>query len=165
MKIREVETFDADKLANLIQRVDESAQYMLWEAGERDIQPENQRSMIESFKKASNSAIFVAESDYELVGYLIAIGGNAKRNQHSAYLVIGVLEGFRGMGVGTKLFEKLETWAALKNVSRLELSVVTKNESGLSLYKKAGFEIEGTKRNALFINNEMVDEYYMAKLL
>lgn len=39
------------------------------------------------------------------------------------------------------------------------------NKAGVALYKKQGFEIEGTKRHSLLVNGQFVDEYYMAKLL
>jgi RimJ/RimL family protein N-acetyltransferase len=94
----------------------------------------------------------------------VAIGGNARRNKHSAYIVVGILKDYRGQGVGTKLFKELEQWAFNHNIHRLELTVVTRNETGLSLYKKMGFQIEGTKRHSLFIDGEFVDEYYMSKL-
>ncbi|AOM84189.1 GNAT family N-acetyltransferase [Salisediminibacterium beveridgei] len=165
MKIREVEVTDTEKLAFLTQKVDESSQYMLWEAGERQIKNENQLKMISSMKEAGNSTLLVAEEDDDLFGYLLAIGGKARRNRHSAYVVVGVLKGFRGKGIGTKLFEQLEKWALSNHISRLELTVVTKNEEGLRLYKKSGFDIEGTKRNSLRINGDFVDEYYMSKLL
>jgi RimJ/RimL family protein N-acetyltransferase len=42
---------------------------------------------------------------------------------------------------------------------------MTHNIAGIALYKKMGFEIEGTKRDSLLINGEYVDEYYMSKLL
>ncbi len=42
---------------------------------------------------------------------------------------------------------------------------MTYNTAGIALYKKMGFEIEGTKRNSLFIDGKYVDEYYMSKLL
>lgn len=41
---------------------------------------------------------------------------------------------------------------------------MTQNEAGLPLYKKIGFETEGTKRHSLFIDGMFVDEYYMSKL-
>ena len=165
MIVREIKTSDAEKLANLTKKIEESSKYMLWEARERNIQTDNQLKMIKSMKAAENSTILVAEKDNELVGFLLAIGGNARRTRHSTYIVIGILKGFRGQGIGTELFNELEQWADNNNISRLELTVVTKNEAGLSLYKKVGFEIEGTKRNSLFIDGEFVDEYYMSKLL
>ncbi|AGK54311.1 GNAT family N-acetyltransferase [Bacillus sp. 1NLA3E] len=163
--IREIKPDDAERMVNLIIKVENKSQYMLFEPGERNISLEQQLKRIEVMKKESNSTIFVAEENDVLIGYLIAMGGNAKRNRHSEYLVIGILSEFRGLGVGTKLFKHLEDWAWKHNVYRLELSVVIRNEAGLRLYKKMGFDIEGTKRESLYIDGEFVDEYYMSKLL
>ena len=165
MIIREIKTSDAEKFVHLTQQVEGSSEYMLWEADERNIQPEQQIKMIENIEENENSTIFVAENDNGLVGYLMAIGGNARRRKHSAYIVIGIAEDYRGQGVGRKLFKELEQWASNHNIQRLELTVVTRNEAGLALYKKIGFEIEGTKKHSLFIDGEFVDEFYMAKLL
>ncbi|MCF3943716.1 GNAT family N-acetyltransferase [Oceanobacillus alkalisoli] len=165
MIIRGVKSTDAEKLAYLIKEVGNSAKYMLWEADERRIQADNQLEMIESMQASENSTILVAEMDEDLVGYLFAMGGKARRNKHSVYIVIGILQGKREQGIGTKLFKKLDHWAKQHHIHRLELTVATKNEAGLSLYKKAGFEIEGTKRHSLLIDDEFVDEYNMAKLL
>lgn len=165
MIVREVKTSDANNLAVLIQQVDGSAQYMLWEEGERNIQPENQQKMLESMKNKDNSTILVAEDGNRLVGYLLVIGGSARRNRHSCYIVIGILKEYRGKGVGSQLFDELERWASKHKLRRIELTVVTRNKAGLSLYKKMGFEIEGTKRNSLFIDGQYLDEYYMSKLL
>jgi RimJ/RimL family protein N-acetyltransferase len=165
MKIREIKVSDAENLVQLIQLVEAESEFMLMEAGERQITPEQQRNRIENMKKSENSTIIVAEKDNNLVGYLFAIGGTVRRIKHSGYIVIGILKKYRGQGIGTKLFEKLEEWAIERNVHRLELTTVTRNEAGAALYKKMGFEIEGTKRKSLFIAGEFVDEYYMSKLL
>ena len=165
MLIREIGLDDAEKLANLMKQVENDAQYMLFESGERNIKPEQLDKMIEAMKSDSNSTIFVAEINNALVGYLIAKGDNANRKRHSVYLVIGILTQYRGMGLGTKLFKELEEWANEHNIHRLELTVVTRNDAGVQLYKKAGFDIEGTKRHSLYIDGEFVDEYYMSKLL
>jgi RimJ/RimL family protein N-acetyltransferase len=165
MLIREIKPDDAESLVNLIKQVESESQYMLFESGERNIGTEQQEKRIESMKEEGNSIIFVAEENEELIGYLIAMGGNANRNKHSVYLVIGILTQYRGLGIGTKLFKQLEEWATEHSVHRLELSVVTRNEAGLRLYKKMGFDIEGTKRHSLYIDGEFVDEYYMSKLL
>ncbi len=165
MIIREAGKKDAGKLANLIRKIDETSKYMLWEAGERKLTIEGQLKMIENLKKKPNSRVFVAEEASALVGYLFAIGGQARRNKHAAYIVIGVSKKHRGMGIGTELFQALDEWALNHNIHRLELTVVTENKAGLKLYQKSGFEIEGTKRNALYIDGKLVDEYYMSKLI
>lgn len=165
MKIRVINTNDAERFVHIIKQVESESQYMLYESGERMMDPEQQEKRIAAMKEAGNSTILVAEEKNELIGYLIALGGNARRNKHAVYVVIGILSQYRGIGIGTKLFKHLEDWAANHNIHRLELSVITSNEAGLQLYKKMGFEIEGTKRHSLYIDGEFVDEYYMSKLL
>jgi RimJ/RimL family protein N-acetyltransferase len=165
MKIREIKIEDAENLINLIKEVETKSDFMLMEAGERKTTPEQQRKQLERMEEQSNSTIFVAEEGEKLIGYLIAIGGSVKRTIHSAYLVIGILEEYRGKGIGTDLFRNVTKWAINHNISRLELTAVTQNEAGIALYKKSGFEIEGTKRNSLVIDGIPFNEYYMAKLM
>lgn len=165
MNVRKIRVSDSENFTILTQKVESSSNFMLWEAGERTVHIEEQRKRIESLGKSQNSTILVVEKGNELIGYLIAVGGNAKRKRHSVYLVIGILEEYRGQGIGTKLFREIERWACEQKIHRLELTVVTQNKAGLSLYKKMGFEIEGTKRDSLFIDGKYVDEYYMSKLL
>ncbi len=165
MIVRNAITDDSAQLTTLMQQVDQSSQYMLWEAGERKIPPENQLKMIEGIKKKDNSTILVAEAEKELIGYMFILGGGARRQRHTAYIVVGVLEEYRGRGIGTKLFNEMDKWASNKNIHRLELTVVIDNTAGVVLYKKMGFEIEGIKKDSLLINDEFLDEYYMTKIL
>lgn len=166
MIVREIELRDAKDFGRLLAQVDASSDYMLWEAGERDTGIEQQQAMIRNITAQSNSTILIAEQDEEeMLGYLLAIGGNANRNKHTAYIIIGIAEQARGQGVGSSLFQALEKWAIQKCIHRLELTVARLNKAGLALYKKMGFEIEGTKRDSLCIKGEFVDEYYMAKII
>ncbi|PLS06681.1 GNAT family N-acetyltransferase [Neobacillus cucumis] len=165
MLIREIKPDDAGSFINLIKKVESEYEFMLLEPGERKMVEEEQKKRLEVMRKSYNSTIFIAKEDKQLIGYLIAMGGNAKRNKHSVYLVIGILAEYRGRGIGTKLFEQLENWGKEHSVHRLELTVVTQNEAALQLYKKMGFEIEGTKKQSLYIDGKFVDEYYMSKLI
>ncbi|WP_404443217.1 GNAT family N-acetyltransferase [Sutcliffiella horikoshii] len=165
MIIREIRIEDAESLLILIEEVETTSAFMLMEPGEREMTLEQQKKRIEIIDKQKNSTIFIAEENGKFFGYLFVMGGSVKRTKHSAYLVIGILQEYRGKGIGTKLFDHASIWALKQNISRLELTVVTENESGVALYKKSGFDIEGTKRNSLMINDRAYDEYYMAKLL
>ncbi|WP_313800211.1 GNAT family N-acetyltransferase [Cytobacillus sp.] len=165
MLIRCIRPDDSEKFVKLVKTVENESKYMLFEPGERVMEPDQQKRRIEAMEKEGNSTIILAEDHDSLIGYLIAIGSNAKRKKHSAYLVIGILHEYRGRGVGTKLFKYLEEWAIEHHIHRLELTVIANNEAGLGLYKKMGFVTEGIKKHSLLINEEYVDEYYMAKLL
>ncbi|KKK37761.1 GCN5 family acetyltransferase [Mesobacillus campisalis] len=165
MNIREITLGDAENFIHLVKQVETESDYMLLEAGERTTTSEQQQLQLEQIIQQSNSTIFIAEDEEKLLGYIIVIGGTARRNRHSAYLVVGILKEYRGQGLGTSLFEAVNEWAHEHELSRLELTVVTENEAGIALYKKNGFEIEGTKVNSLKIDGTFHNEYYMAKLL
>ncbi|MFC4024784.1 GNAT family N-acetyltransferase [Oceanobacillus longus] len=163
--IRQVILEDAEELASLVEQVETESPYMLYEAGEREVSAEKQSEMIKGLSKSHNSTIFIVEKDERLVGYLFVIGGNTKRNKHSAYIVAGIRNEYQGRGIGTALFEELERWASKQKVHRLELTVIKENRAAVKLYERSGFRIEGIKRNSLFIKGRFVDEYYMSKLL
>ncbi len=163
--IRELTQEYASPFAQLMRSVEQDSQYMLYEPEERSTTVEDHRRKIQSINESPNSTLLAAESDHKLAGYLLAIGGIAKRNKHCAYIVVGILKEHRGQGLGTKLFQHVEDWAKKQQIYRLELNAVVKNAAGIALYKKAGFSIEGVRKDSLFINNQYVDEYYMAKLL
>lgn len=165
MSIRHITLSDAQSLADLITQVENDSDYMLFEPGERQTSAEAQFKRIEAIQKEDHSAIIVAEQNNRLIGFVMAIGGAAKRNRHSVYLVAGILKEHRGQGSGTMLFEELDRWAREQDIHRLELTAVIHNHAGIALYKKAGFQIEGTKKHSLMINGNFVDEYYMAKLI
>lgn len=165
MIVRKVLPEDADKLADLIKKVEES-NFMLFNPGERKVTGEQlRRHRIELLENDQSSTILVAVDGEELIGYLFSIGSTTRRTAHSVYLVVGVSETARGKGVGTELFCQVEEWAKDRNLHRLELTVMVHNEAAINLYKKMGFEIEGVKKHSLLVDGDFVDEYYMGKLL
>lgn len=163
--IRTIRVSDAEQFLNLCKKLDTETHFMMLEPGERTTTIEQQQAQIERLLLKENQTIFVAEHDGQLVGYLAALGGEFKRNKHSVHIVIGILQDFTGQGIGTQLFLALEDWAHRQHIHRLELTVITHNKAGVALYKKRGFEIEGTKRHSMLVNGHYLDEYYMAKLL
>lgn len=134
MIIREITESDAEEFLNLCKRLDEETQFMMLEPGERITTIEEQRDQINNVLSKDNQTILVAENDGQLIGYLGAYGGRYKRNMHSVYIVIGILQNFTGQGIGTSLFSELERWAHQNKIHRLELTVMVHNEAGLALY-------------------------------
>ena len=163
--IRTICEDDAEQFLNLCKQLDEEMQFMMFESDERKTTVEEQRTQLDNLLRQENQTILVAEQDNQLIGYLAASGGTFKRTRHSAYLVIGILQAFTGQGIGTQLFQFLEQWTQQQHIHRLELTVMTHNTAGITLYKKQGFAIEGTKRHSLLIHGHYVDEFYMSKLL
>jgi RimJ/RimL family protein N-acetyltransferase len=164
-EIRQIHETDADAFLDLLTRIDAETDFMLLEAGERATTAVEQRERIKGVLSQKNQTILVASRAERLVGYLVAIGGEARRIRHRAYVVVGVLQAFTGRQIGTRLFTALESWARLHGIERLELTVRTDNERGTGLYRKMGFEIEGLKKRSLKVRGAYVNEYYMAKIL
>ncbi|MDQ4120750.1 MAG: GNAT family N-acetyltransferase [Acidobacteriota bacterium] len=163
--IRQIQEADAALFLELCHRLDKETQFMMLEPGERKTSLEEQSQQIRNILLMDNQTILVAEAGNEIIGYVAALGGDFRRNRHCAQIVIGVLQVFSGQGVGTKLFLGLEHWARQNSIHRLELTVMAHNDRAVKLYRKMGYEIEGTKRDSLLVNGSYVDEYYMGKLL
>ena len=72
---------------------------------------------------------------------------------------------YQGKGIGTTFFENLEKWAKENSVIRLELTVECHNEAARKLYEKSDFKVEGIRAKSMLVKGEVVDEYYMAKIL
>jgi putative acetyltransferase len=87
------------------------------------------------------------------------------RRAHVRHLGITVRSEFQGKGVGNALMEALvglaDNWL---NVSRLELTVFTDNERAIALYRKHGFEVEGTHKAYALRAGTWADVYSMARI-
>jgi putative acetyltransferase len=77
---------------------------------------------------------------------------------------VAVRDDWHGRGVGTALMTAIvdlaDNWIGY---SRLELTAYTDNEAALALYRKFGFEIEGTARRYAWRGGVLVDAYMMAR--
>jgi len=156
---------DASELLMLQHKLDEESAFMLLEPDERKTGLAQVREMIVSFAESGSSILIGAEAEGMLVGYLSLRGGGVRRNRHNAYVVIGILNDYQGIGIGSGLFQEMNGWAAANQIIRLELTVMTHNERALALYTKFGFAIEGIKVKSLKVDGQYVDEYYMGKII
>ena len=164
MKIREAKIEDAAQVIDVMKDAEASG-FMLFSPGERKMAPEQMGKLIEMLQSKAKSAIFVSQHEDRVVGYFIIQGDQPSRISHRAYIVIGIHSNYRGKGIGKALFLHAEEWAREQGIHRLELTVIKHNEAAFNLYKKMGYEVEGTKRDSLLVDGKYVDEYYMAKLI
>jgi len=107
----------------------------------------------------------VAVLDGRIVGS-IGLQRLAGRRAHSGTLGMGVHDDFQGRGIGTALMaavvEAADRWLAIK---RLQLTVYADNAPAIALYRKFGFEVEGTHRAFAFRDGAYVDALTMARLV
>jgi RimJ/RimL family protein N-acetyltransferase len=155
---------DAAALLGLKRQLDRETSFMLLEPDERTDAVGDVAADLRQVA-ATNAAVIVAETAGGLVGYVDARGGEFRRNQVTAYVVIGVLAAASGQGAGSGLLRELEGWAIAHGIRRLELTVMARNERAVRLYERMGFVAEGRRHQCLLVDGELVDELYMARLL
>jgi L-phenylalanine/L-methionine N-acetyltransferase len=91
--------------------------------------------------------------------------GTRLRRRHVAMLGISVIGPAQGQGVGTALMQALvdyaDRWA---QILRIELTVYADNPRAIGLYRRFGFQHEGTHRAYALRDGVYVDTLSMARL-
>ncbi|MBS5306945.1 GNAT family N-acetyltransferase [Clostridium tertium] len=164
MNIRKIKVEDADNLLKMLLQLDKETKFMLLEPGERSNDVSKVNLLINQCIEGRNLLLVGIDDTENIIGFLSAQRGVPKRIRHTAYIVVGIREAFRGIGIGKKLFSELDIWAKENDITRLELTVVCRNNVAKHLYEQNGFKVEGIKKNSMIVDGKYVDEYYMAKL-
>ena len=125
-----------------------------------------QARLAESTAPGKPDLLLSAELDGEVVGSSgLHPAGPQLRRRHVMYLGISVAPSAQRRGVGSALMAAMcdyaDNWAG---VLRLELNVYVDNEPAIALYRKFGFEIEGTNRAFAMRDGAYVDSHAMARL-
>jgi putative acetyltransferase len=116
-------------------------------------------------KGGEGAYILVAVIDGEVVGMIGLHTFSRPRVNHRAEIGMMVRDDWQGKGVGKAMMQAVidlaDKWL---NLARIELTVFTDNEPAIALYRKFGFEIEGTLRKHAFRDGEFVDSHVMARV-
>jgi putative acetyltransferase len=102
----------------------------------------------------------------EVVGNLGLTRLTRPRRAHVGVIGMGVRDNWQGKGVGSALMQAAldlaDNWLGLR---RVELRVYADNDRAITLYRKFGFELEGTHRAYAIRNGVYVDSLSMARLI
>ena len=116
-------------------------------------------------KSGAGDHLLVAEIEGEVVDVIGLHTSSRPRVNHKAEVGMMVRDDWKGKGVGAALMQAvIELADKWLNLTRIELTVFTDNESAIALYRKFGFEIEGTLRKYAFRDGEFVDAFAMARI-
>jgi putative acetyltransferase len=109
--------------------------------------------------------VLVALAEDQVVGHAGLHGNENPRRAHAWMLGMSVRDDWHNRRVGTRLMEALidlaDNWLG---ALRIELTVYVSNEHALKLYRKFGFEVEGTHRAYSLRDGQYTDTYAMARL-
>ncbi|HXO72380.1 MAG TPA: GNAT family N-acetyltransferase [Bradyrhizobium sp.] len=108
------------------------------------------------------SSQFVAVSAGAVVGWCDVTPIDRPSLTHRGVLGMGLLPQFRGRGIGAKLIQSTLAAARAFGLHRVELSVREHNTGAIELYRKIGFTLEGTQRDAILVDGVYEDLVCMA---
>jgi len=128
--------------------------------------PENEPDLSETGARLAASddrCFFGAFRGEELIGIVRLSRYSALNEKHRAYLAgLYVLPAFRRGGCGRALVrEALARAANTPGIRRVNLSVVTRQETAIRLYQSLGMRIYGTEQETFSKNGEFFDEHLM----
>ncbi|WP_411705113.1 GNAT family N-acetyltransferase [Edaphovirga cremea] len=107
----------------------------------------------------------VALTDGKIVGQLGLEANQRPRRRHVATFGLGVHPDYQGQGVGSRLMAAMidmcDNWL---NIQRIELTVFKDNAAAIALYRKFGFQHEGTSPHFALRNGAFIDAYHMGRI-
>ncbi|MCB0168455.1 MAG: GNAT family N-acetyltransferase [Anaerolineae bacterium] len=111
-----------------------------------------------------NTVHFVAIDGGKMVGWCDIRPYTLPGMTHAGELGMAVVAAYRGRGLGYRLLEATINKALENGLSRIELEVFASNQVAKALYEKLGFEQEGIKRRARYLDGIWDDLIMMALL-
>jgi ribosomal protein S18 acetylase RimI-like enzyme len=160
--IRQAREADLTGLVGSMRRVVEGGDYVEAESVAQILEEEG---VLLRHNEIETRLFFVACVGSEVVGWVHIAHPEVEKLSHTAELTVGVLEEYRGNGIGSHLLERGVEWAASEGYERLYNSVPATNEHAIGFLEGHGWETEAVREDHYKIDDTYVDEVMMAKHL
>lgn len=138
---------DAEELLKTVKTYLADSEYIPIKPDEFSISLENEKLWIRSFLENNNSLLLIAKKGNKIIGNIDLTGNQKRVLKHTAVIGMGILKEYRNKGLGTALLRKGIEWAKQNPVLEiLWLQVYANNVAGVTLYKNAGFGVNGIQK-------------------
>ncbi len=114
---------------------------------------------------AERAPAYYAIEGEKVVGWCDISFKNNPRMKHRGGLGMGIIDGYRGHGIGTKLLVAALKHAKEIGLEKVELHVYTSNSAAIALYRKQGFFDEGCIRDYRRLEGRSFDALMMSRIL
>jgi RimJ/RimL family protein N-acetyltransferase len=164
IEIRQAKPSDARQLNRYIRTIFQGSEHLITRPDEFATGPFKQRLWIAKKQVNPVEACFIALQGKRIIAMLDNWTDRRKRVTHSTCFAMSVAEGYRGMGIGYHLLNHFIDWVQKHpSLTRIELHVHSDNKHAVKLYKRCGFELEGTRKGAIrYEDGRVVDDHIMA---
>jgi ribosomal protein S18 acetylase RimI-like enzyme len=157
--VRPARQEDISGVIGVIRQVTSQKRYVVAESVEQQLSGDSTMMGAD----LENQRFFVATVDDEVVGWCGLDVPEMDKLRHTAELTLGVLEEYRGMGIGERLLERGLGWADKKGLHKVYNSIPSVNDSAVRFLKDHGWETEAVRKDHYLIDGDFVDEVMMEK--
>ena len=112
--------------------------------------------------ESEDRVFFVATVSDDIVGWLHVGGTKAPKMGHTATLTLGILEEYRGNGLGSTLMESGLEWASGHGYAKVYQNLPATNDRAIAFLEAEGWSVESTREGHYRIDDELVDEVQLA---
>jgi len=160
--IRQAREEDLTGLVGAIRETIGSGEYV---DAETVLQVVEHEGVLLRHNELESRVFFVATVNDEVVGWVHLKHPEMEKLQHVAELTVGVLEEYRGHGIGSHLLERATQWAQEQGFEKIYQSVPATNQVAIDYMTARGAEIEARREDHYKIDGEYVDEVMLARTL
>ncbi|WP_339104920.1 GNAT family N-acetyltransferase [Haloterrigena salinisoli] len=157
--IRPARQEDLSGIVGAMRRLVEGMTYIEAETVADELDHEN---VLLRHNEFESRMFFVATVDDEVVGWAHLHVPNLAKLSHTAELTVGVLEEYRGMGIGSELLDRALEWARSQGHEKVYQSVPSSNEAAIEFFEDRGWVIEAVREDHYKLEDEYIDEVMMA---
>ena len=160
--IRPAEQADLGGLVGVIREVSEEGEYLI---AETVVDILDHEKVVFRNNDLGSRIFFVATVDDEVVGWVHLESPNYEKLSHTAKLTMGVLEEFRGHGIGSNLMEHGLKWASENGYEKVYQSMPATNQAAIRFLEAHRWETESIRQAHFKIDDQYVAEQMMAVML
>jgi ribosomal protein S18 acetylase RimI-like enzyme len=160
--IRPAEQADLTGLVGVMREVAEEDAYL---TAESVVDLLDHEEVVFRNNDVESRTFFVATVGDEVVGWVHLRSPKFEKLRHTAELTIGVLDEYRGHGIGSHLMEHGLEWAKSNGFEKVYQSLPATNQDAVRFLERHGWETEAIRRAHFKVDDEYVAEQQMAVML
>lgn len=158
---------DAEKMIEYLKMTSEETYFMVRYPEEINITIDKEIELLNDILHSNKDIMIAAFVNNEFAGNAsISCARNHIKLKHRASFGISIKEKFWNNGIGNALIREIIEQARQMGYEQIELGVFSDNEKANALYKKYGFEVWGSTKNAYKLKDGTYrDEIIMGRMI
>ena len=158
---------DAAEILAYLQRACGETDFLARYPEEMRFTCEQETAYLQNTLKNPNGMMIVCTVDGVIAGNCEIVFLNTQKTMHRANVMIGLLQEYWGLGIGSAMFSELiEAARSRGGIRQLELEMIEGNTRAMALYRKMGFTVVSEFPDAyLRKDGSYAKAIYMRKIL